>query len=540
MGPRRTPRTLRLVNQAHGFDCPGCAWPEPPPGERSATEFCENGAKAVAEEATRSRVTPGFFAERSVTDLAGRSGNWLGSRGRITEPMYLPPGADHYVPVSWDEAFRIVATELAALQHPDEAAFYTSGRTSNEAAFVYQLFVRMFGTNNLPDCSNMCHQSSGAALSTTIGIGKGSVTLADIHEADLVLVVGQNPGTNHPRMLSALEKVKRNGGTIVAVNPLPEPALLRFRNPQHARGVVGPGTALADQFLQIRIAGDLALFQALGRRLLDAEDAAPGTVLDHAFIEAHTTGFDEYARHVRENLTDAEIAEATGLDTAEIDKLAQRLLSAERVIICWAMGLTQHATSVATIQEVVNVLLLRGNIGRPGAGVCPVRGHSNVQGDRTMGIWEKPPAEFLDALGAEFRFAPPRAHGHDVVDTIRAMRDGQVKVFVGMGGNFVAATPDSAVTEAAMRTCRLTVQVSTTLNRSHAVTGQTALILPTLGRTEIDVQAAGPQQVTVEDSMGMVHASRGALPPAGPDLRAPRSRSSAAWPRPPCPPARPG
>lgn len=519
MGPGRAVRTLRLVNQDHGFDCPGCAWPEPPPGERSVAEFCENGAKAVAEEATRSRVTRQFFAAHPVSDLAGRSGHWLGSRGRIVEPVYRAPGADHYVPVGWDEAFRIVAAELGALDSPDEAAFYTSGRTSNEAAFVWQLFARMFGTNNLPDCSNMCHESSGAALTSTIGVGKGSVTLADLESADLVLVVGQNPGTNHPRMLSSLERVKRAGGSIVAVNPLPEAGLLRFRNPQHARGMVGRGTALADQFLQIRLNGDMALFQGLSRRLLDAEDAAPGTVLDHAFLAEHTSGFTEFVHHVRAHLTDADIAVATGLAATEIDELARRVLAADRVVVCWAMGLTQHANAVATIQEVVNFLLLRGNIGRPGAGVCPVRGHSNVQGDRTMGIWEKMPDAFLDALGAEFTFTPPRAHGHDVVETIRAMRDGRVRVFLGLGGNFVAAGPDSAVTEAAMRACRLTVQVSTTLNRSHAVTGQAALILPTLGRTEVDVRAGGAQQVSVEDSMGMVHASRGTLPPAGPDLR---------------------
>ncbi|WP_261562589.1 FdhF/YdeP family oxidoreductase, partial [Frankia tisae] len=519
MGPGRSVRTLRLVNQDHGFDCPGCAWPEPAPGERSAVEFCENGAKAVAEEATRSRVTGEFFAAHPVSDLAGRSGHWLGSRGRIVEPVYRAPGADHYTPVGWDEAFGIVAAELAALDSPDEVAFYTSGRTSNEAAFVWQLFARMFGTNNLPDCSNMCHESSGAALTSTIGVGKGSVSLADLESADLVLVVGQNPGTNHPRMLSSLERVKRAGGSIVAVNPLPEAGLLRFRNPQHARGVLGRGTALADQFLQIRLNGDMALFQALSRRLLAAEDAAPGTVLDHAFLAAHTTGFAEFAEHVRTHLSDADLAAATGISTVEIDELAGRVLAAERVVVCWAMGLTQHANSVATIQEVVNFLLLRGNIGRPGAGVCPVRGHSNVQGDRTMGIWEKMPDAFLDALGTEFSFTPPRAHGHDVVETIRAMRDGRVKVFLGLGGNFVAASPDSAVTEAAMRACRLTVQVSTTLNRSHAVTGRAALILPTLGRTEADVQAGGPQQVSVEDSMGMVHASRGTLAPAGVGLR---------------------
>ncbi|ONH30332.1 FdhF/YdeP family oxidoreductase [Pseudofrankia asymbiotica] len=518
MGARRSLATLRLLNQVDGFDCPGCAWPDPDPNHRHAAEFCENGAKAVAEEATLRRVTPAFFAEHSLTDLAGRSGYWLGQQGRLVEPMLKTAGSDHYLPVGWDEAFGVIAAELTALASPDEAVFYTSGRTSNEAAFLYQLFVRAFGTNNLPDCSNMCHESSGTALTETIGIGKGSVTLEDLEEADLVLVVGQNPGTNHPRMLTSLEKVKRRGGSIVAVNPLPEASLMRFRNPQRPSGVVGAGTTLADQFLKIRLNGDLALFQALSRRLLDAEHAAPGTVLDHDFLAAHTTGFDAFAAHLR-TLDDEEVSVATGLAAAEIDELAARVLAADKIIVCWAMGLTQHANAVGTIREVVNFLLLRGNIGRPGAGVCPVRGHSNVQGDRTMGIWERMPDAFLDRLGAEFHFSPPRHHGYDVVDAIRAMRDGRASVFVGLGGNFVAATPDSAVTEAAIRSCRLTVQISTKLNRSHAVTGQVALILPTLGRTEVDVQAGGPQVVTVEDSMGSVHASRGTIAPAGPALR---------------------
>ncbi|WP_250285921.1 MULTISPECIES: FdhF/YdeP family oxidoreductase [unclassified Frankia] len=518
MGVRRSVATLRLLNQTDGFDCPGCAWPDPDPAHRAAAEFCENGAKAVAEEATLRRLAPEFFAAHPLPDLAGRSGYWLGQQGRLCEPMHKAADDDHYRPVSWDDAFRIIAAELTGLDSPDEAVFYTSGRTSNEAAFVYQLFVRAFGTNNLPDCSNMCHESSGAALTETIGIGKGSVTLDDLEQADLVLVVGQNPGTNHPRMLSTLERVKRAGGGIVAVNPLPETSLIRFRNPQRPAGVLGRGTALADQYLQIRLNGDMALFQALSRRLLDAEAAAPGTVLDHGFLAAHTTGFDAFAEHLR-TLSDDDVRAATGLADSEIDELARRVLAAEKIIVCWAMGLTQHANAVATIREVVNFLLLRGNIGRPGAGVCPVRGHSNVQGDRTMGIWERMPDAFLDALGAEFGFAPPRRHGHDVVNAIRAMRDGRVKVFVGMGGNFVAAAPDTAVSEAAMRGCRLTVQISTKLNRSHAVTGRQALILPALGRTEIDVQAGGPQFVTVEDSMGAVHASRGSLPPAAPSLR---------------------
>jgi molybdopterin-dependent oxidoreductase alpha subunit len=511
MGVARTASTLRLLNQKAGFDCPGCAWPE---GQRRhLAEFCENGVKAVSDEATKRTVTADLFRRHPISELATRSGYWLGQQGRLTEPVHKPAGSDHYEPISWEAAFELIARELTALDSPDEAIFYTSGRTSNEAAFAYQLFVRAFGTNNLPDCSNMCHESSGSALTETIGIGKGTVALEDIHRADLVLVVGQNPGTNHPRMLSALEEAKRAGAQVVAVNPLPEAGLLRFKNPQKVSGVLGHGTQLADRYLQIRVNGDLALFQALGLFLLEAEDRNPGTVLDAAFIEANTHGFEAYAKHVRE-LSWEDVDAATGLPRAEIEALAGELIAAKRVIVCWAMGLTQHKNSVPTIREVVNVLLLRGNIGRPGAGVCPVRGHSNVQGDRTMGIYEKPSKAFLDALGAEFGFDPPREHGLDTVEAIRAMRDGRAKVFLGMGGNFVSATPDTDVTEAALRSCRLTVQVSTKLNRSHVVTGDQALILPTLGRTDRDLQTSGPQFVTVEDSMGLVHRSVGRLAPA--------------------------
>ncbi|HEY0541374.1 MAG TPA: FdhF/YdeP family oxidoreductase [Actinoallomurus sp.] len=516
MGARRSLLTLLAVNKGTGFDCPGCAWPEPS-GGRHIAEFCENGAKAVAEEGTVRRVTRDFFALHSVSELAEKSDYWLGQQGRLTEPMVLRPGATHYEPISWDDAFRIVADELVALDSPDAAAFYTSGRTSNEAAFLYQLFARRLGTNNLPDCSNMCHESSGTALNETIGIGKGSVTLEDLYEADLIMVVGQNPGTNHPRMLSALERAKRSGARIVSVNPLPEAGLQRFKNPQKASGVIGGGTALSDQMLRIRVNGDLALFQYLGRELLRAEKRNPGSVLDREFIDGHTEGFDAYASHL-EALSDADVAEATGLTEDELRRTVEIVLGAKRIIVCWAMGLTQHRNSVPTIREVVNFLLLGGNIGRPGAGVCPVRGHSNVQGDRTMGIFEKPPAAFLDALGAEFGFEPPREHGHDVVDTIRAMRDGRVRVFFAMGGNFVSASPDTAVTEAALRGTTLTVHVSTKLNRSHVVTGERALILPTLGRTELDRQESGPQAVSVEDSMSQVHLSRGRMKPASDHL----------------------
>jgi molybdopterin-dependent oxidoreductase alpha subunit len=511
MGIRRTARTLLKVNQKDGFDCPGCAWPEG--DKRHTAEFCENGAKAVAEEATLRRVTPDFFAAHPVADLAGRSGYWLGQQGRITQPMYLPEGADRYEAVTWEHAFDIIAEELRALDSPDEALFYTSGRTSNEAAFLLQLFAREFGTNNLPDCSNMCHESSGSALVETLGVGKGSVSLKDLYQADLIIVAGQNPGTNHPRMLSALERAKRAGARIVSVNPLPEAGLERFKNPQNARGLAGHGTKLTDLFLQIRLGGDLALFRALNQLLLEAEEEH-GNVLDHEFIERHCLGFEEWAADAR--TTDrAAVLAATGLPFEQIEELASMVLSSRKIIVCWAMGLTQHKHAVPTIREVVNFLLLRGNIGRPGAGVCPVRGHSNVQGDRTMGIFERPSAAFLDALGKEFAFEPPREHGFDAVETIRAMRDGRVRVFFAMGGNFVAATPDTDVTEAAMRRCRLTVHVSTKLNRSHVVTGARALILPTLGRTDRDVTGGGAQFVSVEDSMGMVHSSRGGLrPPA--------------------------
>ncbi|MEU0911578.1 FdhF/YdeP family oxidoreductase [Streptomyces althioticus] len=509
MGVKRTALTLLSVNQKDGFDCPGCAWPEPE--HRHKAEFCENGAKAVAEEATLRRVTPEFFAAHPVSDLARRSGYWLGQQGRLTHPMYLPEGADHYEPVTWERAFGIVAEELTALSSPDEAVFYTSGRTSNEAAFLYQLFARKLGTNNLPDCSNMCHESSGSALSETIGVGKGSVLLDDLYQADLIVVAGQNPGTNHPRMLSALEKAKANGARVVSVNPLPEAGLERFKNPQTPKGLTA-GTTLTDLFLQIRIGGDQALFRLLNKLILDS----PGAV-DEEFVREHTHGFQDFAEAARAADWDETLA-ATGLARENVERFLRMVLDSERIVVCWAMGLTQHKHSVPMIREIVNFLLLRGNIGRPGAGVCPVRGHSNVQGDRTMGIFERPAPAFLDALQKEFGFEPPREHGYDVVRAIRALRDGEAKVFFAMGGNFVSASPDTEVTEAAMRRARLTVHVSTKLNRSHAVTGARALILPTLGRTERDLQASGEQFVTVEDSMGMVHASRGRLEPASPHL----------------------
>jgi molybdopterin-dependent oxidoreductase alpha subunit len=479
-------------------------------------EYCENGAKHVNDEATSRRVTADFFRQHAISELDQKSDYWLNQQGRLTEPMVKRPGSDHYVPISWDDTFSLLSEELRQLDSPDEALFYTSGRLNNEAAFLLQLFARAFGTNNLPDCSNMCHESSGFAMLETLGTGKGSVSLDDIYNADLIFVVGQNPGTNHPRMLSALEETKRNGGQIIAVNPLPEAGLNRFKHPQKLRGL-GRGTRIADQFLQIRPGGDLALFKALNLLLLEAEEANPGTVLDHEFIQTHTTGFADFAEQAQK-VSWEDILIGTGLTREEIESVHERVLNSQRIIVCWAMGLTQHRHGVPTIRELVNFLMLRGNIGKPGAGVCPVRGHSNVQGDRTMGVWEQMPQKFMDALGREFSFTPPAKHGWDSVDSIRAMRDGRAKFFLGVAGNFVRATPDSEITEKAMRQCRLTAHISTKLNRSHTVCGQTALILPTLGRSDRDIQASGEQFITVEDSMSEVHASRGRLPPASPHL----------------------
>lgn len=510
MGPLRTARTLLRVNQVDGFDCMSCAWPDPT--GRHHAEFCENGAKAVAEEADLARVDAAFFRRHGLADLEPRDDYWLGKRGRLTRPMVRRPGEGHYRPIGWDEALDLIAEHLGALDSPDEAIFYTSGRASNEAAYCYQLLARAFGTNNLPDCSNMCHESTSIALVEAIGIGKGSVSLEDLYDASLIVVAGQNPGTNHPRMLAALEIAKDRGARIITINPLEEAGSINFRNPQRLRGVLGRGTDLSDLHLPVRINGDLALFQALGHVLVSRE------ALDHAFIAGHTAGFDKW-RAARRTIDWAETKARSGLDRADIERAASLIADADGVVWCWAMGLTQHHNSVATIRELVNLALARGDIGRPGAGLCPVRGHSNVQGDRTMGIWEKPPGAFLDRLSEHHGFEPPRAHGTDTVEAIEALASGHAKVFIGLGGNFVSAAPDTDVTSAAMRRARLTVQISTKLNRSHVVCGETGLILPTLGRTERDVRASGPQFVTVEDSMSVVHASRGRLTPASASLR---------------------
>ena len=510
MGVVRGTKTLLRLNKADGFDCPGCAWPDP--DDRAPAEFCENGAKAVADEATVETIGADFFDDHSITELKERSGRWLNAQGRITEPLVRRPGSDHYEPISWDDAFSMIGDELNGLDSPDDAIFYTSGRTSNEAAFLYQLFVRHFGTNNLPDCSNMCHESSGVGLSEVIGIGKGTVLLDDFNEADAIFVIGQNPGTNHPRMMTALQKAARKGATIVSVNPQKETGLSRFKHPQEVGGWIGSGTPLASHFLQVRINGDVALLKGIAKHLLELEDEQPGQVLDREFIEEKTRDFDSFADDIRQTPWD-DIVDNSGIERDDIESAARIAAGADRMICCWAMGLTQHKNGVANIQQVVNLLLMGGHFGKSGAGACPVRGHSNVQGDRTVGIWDKPGDEFLDRLQSLFGFEPPRDHGYDTVASLEAMHDGTAGVFVGMGGNFLSATPDTNYTADALRNCGLTVQISTKLNRSHLITGDRALILPCLGRTEIDEQKSGPQFVTVENSMGIVHRSDGGLEP---------------------------
>jgi len=516
MGVVRGIRTLRQLNQKQGIDCPGCAWPEPD-GERSHFEFCEEGAKHVADEATTKRVTPEFFQKWTVTELALQSDQWLNQQGRITQPMWLRAGADRYEAIDWTDAFALIASELNSLGSPDEAVFYTSGRTSNEAAFLYQLFVRQFGTNNLPDCSNMCHESTGTGMKEALGFGKGTVTLADFDLADAIFVIGQNPGTNHPRMLTSLLAAKRRGCKIVHINPLPETGLARFKHPREVWTWLGKGTMLSDLFLQVRINGDVALLKGIMKELFDAEGRRPGQILDQEFIQSHTSGFEEFKAALSQAHW-GDILDQSGVSKVKIEDAARIFIESERVIFCWAMGLTQHKNAVANIQEIVNLMLLRGQLGKPGAGLCPVRGHSNVQGDRTMGIWEQPSQDFLDKLGKEFSFRPPRRHGLDTVHAIQAMHEAPAKVFFALGGNFLSATPDTEYTADALRRCRLTAHVSTKLNRAHLITGKQALILPCLGRTEIDGQRNGPQLITTENSMAVVEGWRGRLPPASPHL----------------------
>ena len=518
MGAAKSFKTLLKLNQTDGFDCPGCAWPDPEPGKRSfIAEYCENGAKAVAEEGTKKLADASFFGKYSVGELSQWSDYEIGKSGRIAEPMILKEGEAHYRPISWEEAFTTIANQLKHLDSPDEAIFYTSGRASNEAAFTYQLFVRDFGTNNLPDCSNMCHESSGAALSEVLGTGKGSVTLPDFKKTELILVVGQNPGTNHPRMLSALSKAKENGARIVSINPLKEAGLKNFVDPQNPMALLTGGKNLADIFLQVKINGDMALFKALMKIILEADRKNPGTVFDHQFIEKETHGYQEFIDDLDTYNLDTLITQS-GVPASKIYETAALIQQRKKIIVCWAMGLTQHKNAVSTIKEAVNILLLKGSLGIQGGGTCPVRGHSNVQGDRTMGIWEKPPGFLKDNIKKRFGFTIPQKHGWDVVDAIKAMHKGEGKFFMALGGNFISATPDTAFTAEALQKCDMTVQISTKLNRSHIVHGKTAIILPCIGKTEKDIHDGKEQIISVENSTGLVHTSRGGNQPIAPNL----------------------
>ena len=513
-------KTMLSANQPDGFDCPGCAWPDR--DHTSTFEFCENGVKAVAAEATSKRATPEVLGAHTVSWLAGQSDFFLEDMGRITHPMVYDAASDRYQAIDWDQAFAMIARELRALPDPNQAIFYTSGRNSNEAAFLYQLFVREYGTNNFPDCSNMCHEPSGSGLRPTIGVGKGTVTLDDFELADAILIFGQNPGTNHPRMLGELREASKRGAKIVSFNPLRERGLERFADPQSALEMTTLGsTPISSHYFQLRIGGDLALVKGMCKHVFELDDRAQrdgaARVLDLAFIAEHTHGFEAFEADTRAESWETIEAES-GLTEAQIRQAGDLYAGAGRVIACWGMGITQHQHSVATIQMITNLLLMRGNLGRPGAGACPVRGHSNVQGDRTMGIYEKPAPAFLDRLAEVFDFEPPRADGFDTVAAIEAMLDGRGKVFFAMGGNFASATPDTHATWKALHRCELTVHVATKFNRSHVIHGRQALLLPCLGRTEVDLQAAGAQGVTVEDSMSMVHLSSGLNAPASPML----------------------
>lgn len=510
-------KALNKLNQMDGYDCPGCAWPDPDDERSSLGEYCENGVKAIAEEATTKALWADFFAKNSLSELAKLDDYNIGKMGRLAQPMYLPENAMHYQPISWHDAFQKISQHLNQLNSPDEAVFYTSGRTSNEAAFLYQLFVREFGTNNLPDCSNLCHESSGVALGESLGIGKGSVKLEDFYEAEAILILGQNPGTNHPRMLSALQKAKKNGAQIIAINPLKEVGLEAFSDPQSVRGIFGGKAKLATDYLQVKINGDMALLQAISKFWLEFEKENPGKVLDPDFIEKDTFGFNDYQHHILSQNLD-ELSQQCGISLNEIREIAEKLKFKKKIIICWAMGLTQHKNAVDTIKECVNLLLMKGSIGKPGSGTCPVRGHSNVQGDRTMGIYEKPWDWLLDNIEKNYGFEPPRKYGYDVVESIEAMYEGKAKVFFAMGGNFLSATPDTILTAEALQKCDLTVQVSTKLNRSHLITGKEAIILPTFGRSDIDIQNGKEQFVTCENSMGVIQKSQGNLKPVSNQL----------------------
>lgn len=516
MGGERSVNTSFAINHKRGFDCPSCAWTDPVKGR--PIEFCENGFKSIVWEASPLVIRDDFWQQHSLSSMKDRSEYWLGNQGRITKPMYKAADSDNYVPISWDEALGKIADKLAALDDPNEAVFYTSGHTMNEPAYMLGALARAFGTNNLPDCSNLCHEATGAGMGPAIGVGKASVFAWDYGKADLIIMMGHNPGTNHPRMLNAMAECKHHGGNIAAVNVLPEASLMRYKNPQTVDGLIGKGTKIADQFVHIRIGGDQHLLQAIAKRVLLAEEANPGTVLDWDFINNYCTGFEDYKKAILA-LDDDEVLEATGLTSAEIDELAQRYIASNATIVTWTLGITQHRKSVGTIGDIMNLLFLRGNIGKPGAGASPLRGHSNVQGDRTMGIWEKMGPEFMQKLGDEFSFTPPTKHGYDSVETMNAMLEGKVKFFLGMAGNLVAAVSDSRSAEEGFQNLDMSVMVSTKLNRSHIITGKEALILPALGRTERDYQAGKLQMCSVEDTVCHVNSSAGDLDPIAPELR---------------------
>ncbi|SFD65130.1 FdhF/YdeP family oxidoreductase [Spirosoma endophyticum] len=512
-------KVLADLNQKDGFDCPSCAWPDPDGHRSKLGEYCESGAKAVADEIMdKHTASPVLFQRYSVAELLQKGDLWLGQQGRLTQPLILKPGATHYDAISWNDAFQLIADQLKALDSPDEAIFYTSGRTSNEAAFLYQLFVRMFGTNNMPDCSNMCHESTSVALADSLGLGKASVKYEDYEKADVIMIMGQNPGTNAPRMLTPLEEAKRNGAKIIAVNPLHEAGLLAFKYPQSPRDILFGGQKLTDVFLQVRINSDLALMKAMAKILLEEEKKAPGKVLDQNFIQQYTSGYNDYVKSLDQfELND--LAAQCGLTVAQIQEAVDLFKYTPKLIICWAMGLTQHRNSVDSINEIINLLLLKGSIGIEGGGASPIRGHSNVQGDRTMGIWEKPKPEFLDALKRVFKFEPPRENGYDTVAAVKAMKEGKARAFFGLGGNFAMAVSDTNYTADALKNCKLTVHVSTKLNRSHLIHGETALILPCLGRTDKDIQATGEQFVSCESTTGVVAQSHGSVDPISSNLK---------------------
>jgi molybdopterin-dependent oxidoreductase alpha subunit len=525
MGPVRSAEAFLKINQVTGFDCQSCAWPSPDK-KRKMFEFCENGAKAVSDESTKKRVGPEFFAQYSIADLAAKSDYWLNRQGRLTTPMVRHANATHYRPITWPEVFAMIAEELNRLDSPNQACFYTSGKTTNEPAFLLQLFARQFGTNNLPDCSNMCHESSGVAMVETLGVGKGTATLEDMESTELIFIFGNNPGTNHPRMLTSLQKAKDQGAKIIAVNPWPEVSMMRVTNPnpqdypnplELPLALLGKGQALADLYLPVRVNGDLAAIKGILKDLFERERAGHNSAIDSAFIHTFTEGYEALLADI-EATSWEEIEENSGLTRNQLRVAADMYAASKKTICAWCTGVTQQRNGVDNVSMIVNLLLVGGHIGRPGAGTVCVRGHSNVQGDRTMGVWERPPKAFLDVLGKEFNFEPPRKSGYDTVETLHAMFDGDVKVFFAISGNFLSNVSDTVYSAHAMQRCKLSAYVSTKLNRAHLITGERALILPCLGRSEEDMQATGKQFLTIEDSMGIVNPSEGFFPPASPEL----------------------